>query len=277
MTLLDVRPGADLISLTDSDSFGPERQERRERHVREPYLFTTSTFTPASSIVWEPHTHVEHELLWTDRGVITMFAGGAQWTIAPGAGLWIPAGISHEGSSRENAEVRATYFATDLWQKPWERPVAVTLQPAARELLLYLNEASMPDDQRIRAQRVLIDMLEPSNGVRLDIPVPQDRRLALLVEMILNDPADDRSLEQWASILNITSRTLTRAFTAEIAMSFAQWRKLVRMRAALGHLSEGGSVKQVARRVGYSTTSAFVTAFRKTVGCTPGELHTRLV
>jgi AraC-like DNA-binding protein len=70
----------------------------------------------------------------------------------------------------------------------------------------------------------------------------------------------------------MTSRTLTRAFRTELAMSFARWRRLVRMSAAAGELAGGASVKDVARRVGYGSTSAFVAAFHRTVGRTPGEL-----
>ncbi|GAA1319193.1 AraC family transcriptional regulator [Leucobacter albus] len=247
-----------------------------EHFVAEPYLLRTKIHVPSNATIWPTHSHPEHELLWTDRGVVTMHADGKQWTVAPGMGLWIPAGVSHEGSSRESTEVRATYFAPAAWPKSWDRPVAVRVRPAVRELLLHLWSSEMTVDERLRAQQVCVDMLELTDSVRLDIPLPEDRRLALLVEMILSDPSDDRSLEQWAAMLNMTSRTLTRVFTAEVAMSFAQWRRLVRMRAALGQLTDGRSVKSVARRVGYSTTSAFVSAFRKTVGCTPGELAGRL-
>lgn len=263
MTLLEVRPPVAAIPSS-------------EHHVSSPFLLRTKIVVPGHATTWPTHTHPEHELLWTDRGVVTMVADGKQWTVAPGVGLWIPAGVDHQGSSRESTEVRATYFSPESWHKPWDRPVAVRVPPAVRELLIHLWRSPMSDEERVRAQQVCVDMLHISDDIDLDLPLPEDRRLALLVEMILSDPADDRSLEQWASILNMTSRTLTRAFSNEIAMSFAQWRRLVRMRCALGHLSEGMSVKSVARRVGYSTTSAFVSAFRKTVGYTPGELAERI-
>ncbi|MGR4009908.1 AraC family transcriptional regulator [Leucobacter sp. 1207-22] len=247
-----------------------------EHHVADPYLFTTSVHVPDHAVTWARHSHPEHELLWTDRGVVTMVTGGRQWTVTPGIGLWIPAGMEHEGSSRESTEIRTTYFAPESWTRTWDKPVAVRLVPAARELLIHLKNTRMSVQQRLRAQQVCVDMLELNDSLDLDVPIPEDQRLALLVEKVLGDPADDRSLEQWASLLNMTSRTLTRAFSAEVAMSFTQWRRLVRMRAALGALTDGDSVKYVARRVGYSTTSAFVTAFRKTVGCTPGEFTERI-
>ena len=281
MSLLALRPALipDIPRTADrpaTDTSLPPTSDAPEYSVRAPYLLTTSVHEPRRAGSWPAHAHPEHELLWTDRGVVTMLAAGRQWTVTPGIGLWIPAGVEHEGATRDNTEARATYFAPANWNRPWHEPVAVRVIPAARELLLHIKRARMTTEQRLRAQQVCVDMLELTHSAQLDVPVPKDPRIALLVEMVLHDPADDRSLEQWASLLNMTARTLTRIFTAEIALSFAQWRRLVRMRAAIGELADGSSVKSVAYRVGYSTTSAFVTAFRKTVGCTPGELAGQL-
>lgn len=244
------------------------------RHVPHPFLLTTSAWHGGTA--WPLHRHAEHELLWTDRGVATMVVGGRQWTVSPGVGLWIPAGVEHEGSARENTAVRATYFAVPTWTRGWEQVSAVSVNPAVRQLLTHLARARMTIEQRLRAQQVCIDLLQITDSVQLDVPLPRDPRLSVLVEAVLRDPADDRSLEQWAALLNMTSRTLTRAFVAEVAMSFARWRRLARMRAAAGHLADGASVKAVARRVGYGSTSAFVAAFHRTLGCTPGAFAGQL-
>jgi AraC-like DNA-binding protein len=246
------------------------------REVPPPFLLATSVYEPTHAIVWPEHRHEEHELLWSDRGVVTMVVDGRRWTVTPGVGLWIPAGVLHHGSTRDHTAVRATYFAPRPWTSSWDRPVAVAVNPAMRQLLIYLKRARMTIEQRVRAQQVCIDMLQTAEALHFDVPLPRDRRLAPLVEEVLRDPADDRSLEQWASVLNMTSRTITRAFVAEVAMSFARWRRLVRMHAALGDLGAGASVKVVARRVGYNSPSAFVAAFHKTIGCTPGDLAARL-
>jgi AraC-like DNA-binding protein len=54
-------------------------------------------------------------------------------------------------------------------------------------------------------------------------------------------------------------------------MSFGQWRTQARMRAAVADLADGLPVGVVARRVGYATASAFVSAFRRCTGRTPGS------
>ncbi|MGW1741152.1 helix-turn-helix domain-containing protein [Nocardia sp. NPDC001965] len=46
------------------------------------------------------------------------------------------------------------------------------------------------------------------------------------------------------------------------------------LRAALPLLAEGRTVSQAAHAVGYTTASAFLAAFRRTVGTSPGRyLH----
>lgn len=82
-----------------------------DREVRHPCLLTTSVHQPDRALSWPEHQHPEHELLWTDRGVVTMEAGGHHWTETPGVGLRVPAGTSHKGRTRERSAVRTTYFA----------------------------------------------------------------------------------------------------------------------------------------------------------------------
>ncbi len=52
-------------------------------------------------------------------------------------------------------------------------------------------------------------------------------------------------------------------------MSFDRWRTQVWLRASLALLAEGQPVSRVARAVEYVTPSAFLVAFRRTVGTTP--------
>jgi AraC-like DNA-binding protein len=57
-------------------------------------------------------------------------------------------------------------------------------------------------------------------------------------------------------------------------MTFGTWRTQVRLLASLPLLAAGMPVATVARRVGYATPSAFVAAFRRVTGTTPGTYFT---
>ena len=54
-------------------------------------------------------------------------------------------------------------------------------------------------------------------------------------------------------------------------MPFGRWRTLLRLQAALSMLAADVPVSRVGR-VGYDTPSAFVAAFRRETGQTPGAL-----
>jgi AraC-like DNA-binding protein len=69
-----------------------------------------------------------------------------------------------------------------------------------------------------------------------------------------------------------SERPLARAFAAEAGVPFGRWRTLLRLQAALSMLAAGEPVSRVAGRVGYDTPSAFVAAFRRETGQTPGAL-----
>lgn len=241
------------------------------REVPPPFHLTTYMVETNDVTRWPLHTHDEHELVWSDRGVVTMIVDDRVWTVTPGVGLWIPRGVPHEGQANPRVAFRATLFTPELWTPTWGGPCVVALSEAARALLVHLANTAMPADRRLRAQKVCIDLLEPVSDPHFDVPIPRDPRLQALVDCVLTDPSDDRSLDQWSDILNLSRRTVSRIFAADLAMSFVQWRTMMRMSAALGLLGTGMSVTNVSRRVGYRTPSSFVAAFHRSTGRTPGR------
>ncbi|NBH03765.1 AraC family transcriptional regulator, partial [Amycolatopsis sp. SID8362] len=87
---------------------------------------------------------------------------------------------------------------------------------------------------------------------------------------LLANPADPRTLAEFGRDVGASERTLARVFAAECRMPFGTWRTQVRLRASLPLLAQGTPLETVAYRVGYSSASAFVAAFRRAVGVTPG-------
>jgi transcriptional regulator GlxA family with amidase domain len=86
---------------------------------------------------------------------------------------------------------------------------------------------------------------------------------------LLDDVADDRTLDAWAHVAGMARRTFMRAFSAQAGMSFGRWRQLARLFAALEMLAQRKSVTEVAIAVGYDSVSAFIEMFRTMLGTTP--------
>jgi AraC-like DNA-binding protein len=100
--------------------------------------------------------------------------------------------------------------------------------------------------------------------------LPRDDRARAVASALRAHPEDQRDLTGWAASVNVSGRTLARRFREETGVPFGQWRTAVRVQAALVLLAQNQPVSRVAKRVGYDTTSAFVAAFHKHTGVTPG-------
>jgi AraC-like DNA-binding protein/quercetin dioxygenase-like cupin family protein len=228
-----------------------------------------ATFPMRAGVVFNWHTHDDHQLAWAASGVLTVRTELADWVLPPTRALWIPAGLKHETLAAGTATMRSLYLRPDHSPASWTGPVPVTVTPLLAELIGYLGGDTLDARQRGRAEALLGDLLRPVPMATVDVRMPGDKRAADVAAALLADPADGRTLAEWGRQVGASGRTLARAFLAGTGMPFGQWRRLARLRAALPQLAAGQAAGTVARHVGYQTPSAFVAAFRKETGLTP--------
>lgn len=236
-----------------------------------------ATFPMPAGLVFNWHTHDDHQLAWAASGVLTVRTGAADWVLPPSRALWIPAGLKHETLAAGTATMRSLYLRPDRSPASWAGPVPVMVTPLLAELIGYLGSESLGPAQHGRAEALLADLLRPVPMTTIDVAMPDDERAAAVAAALIADPADGRPLAEWGRHAGASGRTLARAFLTGTGMPFGQWRRLVRLQAALPQLAAGRAVGTVARYVGYQTPSAFVAAFRKETGLTPAayfRMHT---
>lgn len=102
----------------------------------------------------------------------------------------------------------------------------------------------------------------------------QTERVMRLLEEAANP--HQTTLEDIASMLHMTSRTLRRKLTAE-GSRFQQMKDDLRRDQAIYWLSQGGvSIAAAGQKVGFAETAAFIRAFRKWTGLSPGQYRRRL-
>ena len=228
-----------------------------------------ATFPMPVGVVFNWHTHDDHQLAWAASGVLTVRTEEADWVLPPTRALWIPAGLKHETLASGVATMRSLYLRPDRSPASWPRPVPVVVTGLLAELIGYLGHESLTAAERDRAEALLADLLRPVPMTTIEIRMPEDERAADVAAGLLAEPADERTLAEWGSTVGASARTLARAFAADTGMPFGHWRRRVRLQAALPMLATGQAVGTVARRVGYQTPSAFVAAFRAETGQTP--------
>ena len=132
------------------------------------------------------------------------------------------------------------------------------------------------DEPRQRIADLIVHEIGMLPAEALGLPVPRDPRLRRIARALLEQPADGRSIDQWAAWAGTTARTLSRRFPQETGLSFVDWRQRARLMRALEMLAEGTPVTTIAIDLGYNSISGFIALFRRTFGVTPAAHPIRL-
>jgi AraC-like DNA-binding protein/quercetin dioxygenase-like cupin family protein len=225
---------------------------------------------PGTRFDW--HTHDVHQLNWAEDGVLTIATAEGTWVLPPTRALWIPAGTEHTTGSTRSTTMRSLLISRDLVD--WQVPTVIRVGPLLGPLLSYLA-SELDREPRARAEAVLQDLLEPVAVTPIQLPSPVDDRAAEVARALRQDPADGRTLAEWGRRVGASERTLARLFGAETGMGFDEWRTRLRLTEAIRLLADGVSVTAAGHRVGYATPSAFVAAFRRVTGISPGRYFAR--
>lgn len=230
------------------------------------------SFAPARGHEFAEHAHPTHQLAWASRGVLRVAVGATGWVLTPGRALWIPAGYRHVTGATESAAMRGIYLPPERAPVGWAEPTVLAVGPLLAALIDHLGRTDLDREARVRAEAVLFDQLEPAPGATVRLPWPTDPRARAVADALAADPSDDRDAAAWGRAVGAGGRTPTRLFVDQTGLGPGRWRTLLRVRTALELLAAGHPVGAVAHRVGYRTTSAFVAAFRRATGSTPGGL-----
>jgi AraC-like DNA-binding protein len=228
------------------------------------------TFPMAPRSRFERHAHDTHQLVWAASGVLTVIADAGTWVLPPSRALWMPAGVPHETNASERSTMRTLYLQTQACPIRWESPTPVLATALLAALIEHLDDDSLDPPHRVRAERLVFDLLEPVDVATIQVRMPTDERALEVARALASNPADTRNLAAWGREVRASGRTLTRAFLADTGIPFARWRTMVRIQAAIPLLAAGEPVANVAGYVGYDTPSAFIAAFRRETGVTPG-------
>ncbi|MGC9163340.1 MAG: helix-turn-helix domain-containing protein [Thiomonas sp.] len=225
-------------------------------------------------VALDPTTHCLARgtlFLLTEGLVVVETAQGRQ--LAPSHSLsWMPPGTEHAVRSYGPTAGVGAFVLPQLCVHLPREPASFAFNPLIALILqraLSWPHAQPLDPARLRLVQVLLDELLQAPTRPLQLPWPADPRLLAIARALLEQIASSRTLEQWARWGGISPRTLSRRFVHETGMSFAQWRHWARLTRALEWLATGRTVKDVALSLGYRSVSAFIKAFRQTLGSTP--------
>lgn len=147
------------------------------------------------------------------------------------------------------------------------------ISPLVRAIVDHVCEAGHVGDAAAkRIAAVLLDQLPHQRELPLFVPVLTSGLAQKVAAAWHADPGDTPRIRDLALGFGVSPRTLERAFITDATMSLGEWRQRTRICRAIALLAGGMPVKDVALEVGYETPSAFVAAFKKYTGTTPGKI-----
>ncbi|WP_044562680.1 helix-turn-helix domain-containing protein [Azospirillum sp. B4] len=225
-----------------------------------------------------PHRHHRAQLLMALRGILTCEAENGLWMVPSNCAIWIPGGTLHAIKASGMIEGYNAFIDPAVTAAMPAYCCTVTVTPLLAALMM--RAAALPqlypeDGAEARLVTVLLDEIAAAPEERLHLPMPTDERLRRLAALMMADPGERGSMEQWARRAGLSERTLARLLTRETGMSFGPWRQRLTIMLALQRMAEGAPVQQVALDLGYESASSFVTMFRKVLGAPPAQYMAR--
>lgn len=226
------------------------------------------------------HSHSLTQVVAPRTGLLAVTTPAATWMIAgPSRAIIIPAAVEHSHRAHVRCEVTTLLLGTESpAASPAapdcpDQPTAVMLTPLAQNILRALDDNSRHREQRqaleCALQHEIFDLQWRRQGGPA-LPTPKDPRLLTMFDLMIRSPEHRHDLGALARRVGATERTLQRLISSELAVTFTQWRTLIRVIVSLGFLADGKSVTATAHRSGFTSTSAYIAAFRRIMHQTPG-------
>lgn len=104
--------------------------------------------------------------------------------------------------------------------------------------------------------------------------LPFSHEARAVAQVLVNNPADNTGLEDFAQQQGVAARTLQRQFIKGTGYTFSEWRAAQRVSVAASLLAHDFSISVTSNLVGFAATSSLTRAFRRHTGSTPSAFTT---
>ncbi|MBF7691553.1 AraC family transcriptional regulator [Acinetobacter pollinis] len=225
----------------------------------------------------EPHSHSRAQLLYASKGTMRVQTQGSVWVVPTQYALWIPALCEHSVTPMSEICLSTVLVEKNAAHVMGEKCYLLRMSNLLKALVLRLNDLDQiekdgipySDELKIAIQRLIFDEIQRALVLPIEIPWPVDRRLDFICHQLMSQPHQYKDLNHWSEKIGTSSRTLMRLFKKETGLQYRSWVQQLHLSLALDDLSNGRSIAYISSRLGYATTSAFSTMFKRHLGYTP--------
>lgn len=236
----------------------------------------SARFSPGHVI--ERHSHAWAQLVFASEGVIAVEALKACWVVPTHRAIWVPAGFEHSIRMHGRVFLQSVYFQAQLAAQVGLACNAYEVPPLLRELVIAVCQQGIingdTEEQR-NLIRFLVFQVRKLRPLSLSIPLPQDPRGECFARQVIDFPGTPQSLGDLCAGCGTSLRTMQRVFAEELGLSLSRWRNQVRMVHAIQLLAGGKAITGIAHELGFESMSAFIHAFRRHFGVSPGQYRSR--
>lgn len=190
--------------------------------------------------------------------------------------VWVPPDVPHCTTQCHSCTSICLHVAPEVAKAflP-DHPVRCVVNSLTREMIRHFARVWLTTERSLTARRLasfIVQELKESPLVTDDFaPLPQNAILRDIAFQLVYNPGSTKTLAEWAAVFAVGEKTLARITLKETGMSFARWAMHFRLLPAMRALFDGVSVEEAAGIAGFQTTAAFINAFTRVFGVTPGK------
>lgn len=238
------------------------------------WLLDTSTRNAGGAPRTGSHAHHAIQIVISLGGTFQLWMGGEELSapyaaVAPDAphsfdahGAYAILFVEPE-SPAGRAIIAATFAEGDLRALPPVRFAGLTAQLDA------LAHSSRPGAAELaRIGQELTEGL--AGGAGLEAPI--DARIQAVVRWVAKDHDQPISLDMAAAIAGLSPSRLSHLFVEQTGLSFKTYLLWTRLTRAVGLMSEGLSLTEIAHEAGFADSAHFSRTFRRMFGIAPANL-----
>lgn len=217
------------------------------------------------------HLHQKGQLLFSEKGAMTIMLGHQLSVLPPQRLAWIPPELSHRVQFNEVVNYRSIYIDTGIYAHLPKKHTIWSVSPLLREILEVIARADWETNWNAGYRgghwlQVLWDELAFGETQDVQLPLPEDYRFQKMDFSKL--PPE---LNELAKTIGASEKTITRVFQRETGLGYQAWRQQWRLLKAIELLSDEMPLMEIALLLGFSNDSAFAQFFKKMTGKTPKQ------